>query len=296
MTEGLSYIQKTYNIYKVYSQDITRSSTLFISRVSEYLKHGYTLREIAEKLGYSYSYLRVKIYRYRKRGFDFPTRMGRRKSKQLSLRSDRAENVITLNNCREENEQLSCRLTTTTLLPHVIAIVLDEGAVSQGEIYRRLKFWGFKFSRTTLYRAVRLLELYGYLIVERRRGPRGNFIKPSPRLHLLIKHVSGGGDNIFRSAGEFVSYASYVENRFRSWEYGFEFRGVRPSHVRWMQSYCRDGKWRVEFHPFKNREPDWFAFLGDLLRLVCVLSVVLGLSYVDLLRVLSVEYATCRLP
>ena len=49
-------------------------------RVIELGRRGYSLREIAGMMGYSYGYLRNKLYRLRRRGYDVPLfKAGRKK-------------------------------------------------------------------------------------------------------------------------------------------------------------------------------------------------------------------------
>ena len=183
------------------------------------------------------------------------------------------------------------RLGRDELMPHIVSIVLSEGYISTGEIRRRLFTWGYRFSRMTLWRAVRKLEIYGLVEVDRMRGPRGNFLKPSKRLVQLRfrGHGSHFGGNILR-------VLRYVENSRRRWEFGFEFSGVGLDHVRWLQVYGRrgggGGKWfRFEFHPFRGEEADYVRALRDLLRVAAAVSFVLGLSWPDVVRVFAEEYA-----
>ena len=177
---------------------------------------------------------------------------------------------------------------------HVVSIVLSEGAIHSGEVRRRLRQWGFSFSNSTFWRAVRTLEIFNILEVERRRGPRGNLLRPSKRLVMLYlgARVPNSGNNY---PSVIRSVVAYVENRGRS-ETGFMFRGPALEHVRWMQVYGikrgPDGKWfRVEFHPYKGQFPEWAKFVRDMLRVVSAVSLVLGIGPLDLARALAEEYA-----
>lgn len=292
-----------------------------ILRVIELGRRGLTLREIAEELGVSYGYLRKRLSLLRRAGYDVPRfRRGRRGnnskpfhgmrgftqkmlpsaggSKKFS-RSEKCYPPRKGSRVNLEKVTSTIRLGRDGLIPHIVSIVLSEGAVYSGVIKRRLRMWGYRFSNSTFWRAYRKLELYGFIVVERKRGfdsllrPSKKLLQAAMRGFRSSGHGSLVGGNISgRGVGE--SVVAYVENACRRWEYGFEFRGLRLDHVRWLQVYGRRGWFRFEFHPRRGEEADYYKAVRDLLRVAAAVGFALGLPYMSLAEMLAEEYARFR--
>ena len=247
-----------------------------LQRVVELLGRGYTIREVAEELGISYQALRNRLWRYRRRGYDIPYgRRGRPRRDRVVAVRKMSSRVLHSG----ERGGKFVRLGRDELAGHIVSMVLDSGGLHTGEIARRLRVWGYRFSRMTLWRAVRKLEINGLVIVDRSRGPRGNFVRPSPRLVLAARSAVGG--DVF---GGLEGVWRYVENGRRRWEFGFHF------------GFVGGGYWRVEHHPFGGVEVSDEGLVRDLVSVVLGVAKVVGLGFRDVAEVVAEEWVRSPRP
>ena len=258
--------------------------------VLELLGRGFTLREISERLGVSYGALRSRLWRLRRAGYDIPYGRRGRPKKLRGEKIFRGAKMSRLLKNRGERGEKFIRLGRRELEVHIVSVVLSEGVVTTHEIKRRLRVWGYSFSDATFWRAVRKLELFNYIVVERVRGPQGHILRASPR--LVFASRSPGGRDVFR-----VGYVEeYVENFRRRWEWGLEFGGLGLDHVRWLQVYGRRGWVRVEFHPHRGEEASFEKALGDLMRVAVLVAISKGLGFKDVVGMMAEEWVRLQSP
>jgi len=197
-------------------------------------RQGLTYRQIASELGISYSNLRKRLWKLRKKGLYVDPRSSKNVTRKLQLVAIHSK----------PSDQL------------LIDIIKREGMIHLGELHRKLTQMGYRISRYGLSRKLARLEKKGVIVIKRSRGPVGNLIYYNTLQMRVFPGLNpgDGGDSrdVWESCGNRMGNSvsirdvvgligsrhyvctEFVHNSSRP-EYNFTFLGF--GSLTWSQEY-----------------------------------------------------------